>query len=98
MSLPKEIKTRKDAEQCVRILFREFAEGATAIVVQMVSPTHCSECGHEEFSWKDAYNFPMIDTSKTSYKEAKMKAVQARQNIIELLMQNTIKRERVVKG
>lgn len=94
---PKEVKTKEDAERCVRVIFRKFLDGSQAFAVQMVAPTHCNECGHVELAWKDINNLPLKDNTRLTYKEAKAKAKAARLNLIDMLVQNTTIMEKVVK-
>ena len=94
---PKEIKTKSDAERAVRIIFRKFLDGSQAFAVQMVAPVHCNDCGYVELAWKDVNNLPLKDNTKATYKEAKGKAVKARLNIIDMLVQNTVTLEKVIK-
>jgi hypothetical protein len=97
-TIPKTVKTRSDAEKCVRILFREMLDGTKAFVVQLVSPVHCNECGNEELRWRDMQNLPLKDDTKETYKEVRARAIQSRLNTIDLMVQNTITKEKVIKG
>lgn len=96
--VPKEIKTRSDAEKCVRVLFREMGDGTKVVLVQLVSPTYCDKCGHEELRWRDLHSFPLKDDTKATYKDRVGAARKARMNTIDMLMQNTIVMERIIKG
>jgi hypothetical protein len=96
--IPKQIKTRSDAEKCVRIVFRQMTDGTQLFVVQLVSPIHCDKCGNEELKWRDLHNFPLKDGTRDTYREVRNKAIKARLNTIDMIVQNTCVVERIIKA
>lgn len=84
------VKSREDAEDVVRILFRKFLNGSLSYTIQMASISYCKECSHHELNWKDINNIPIKDNTKASIKEARKKAKHARLNIIDMLVDNTV--------
>lgn len=96
--IPKQITNRSEAEQCVRVVGREMADGSKAIQVQLVAPFHCHVCNHEELVWKDLHSFALKDDKKETYKEAVGKARKMRLNTIDMLMQSTTAKEWEIKG
>lgn len=91
------VRTREDADQVTRILFRKFLNGTLAYTVQLASINYCKECGHHELTWKDINNIPIKDHSMDSIRTAKNKARHARLNIVDMLVDNTISKEREVR-
>ncbi len=94
--LPAEVRTKEDAEKVVRVMFREFLDGSSAFSVQLVMPKVCDNCGESELIWKDMQQLPLKDRTEETMIEVREKALRARLNTIDLLVQSTIIHEEII--
>lgn len=92
------VKSRADAEAVVRIVEQEFLNRNMSFSIQLATPYHCKLCGECSLEWKEMHRIPLTDTKKETIKEGKEKARKARLNVIDMLVESTITREREVKG